>query len=159
MAEHIVATNRRARYDYFIEDTLEAGIVLQGAEAKSARAHHVSLQEAHATVENGEVWLHGMRIARYDNSSEEADPYRSRKLLLHQAQIDRLQRRVQEKGYTLIPLRMYFSRSGYAKIELGLCRGKRQYDKREAIRQREFERQKQRALREHAHEDRNPLPR
>ena len=150
MAERTVATNRRARYEYFIEDRIDAGIVLEGCEVKSVRAHHVSLQDAYATVENGQVWLHNMHVAPYKASSQEnPDPYRSRKLLLHKSQIDRLHRRVRQKGYTLIPLRMYFSGSGYAKIELGLCRGKREYDKREAIREREFERDKQRALREH----------
>ena len=148
MDERVVAANRRAGHDYFIEDRLSAGIVLHGSEAKSVRARHVSLQEAYATVVNGEVWVHNMRIAPYANSRENLDPYRSRKLLLHKSEIDRLQRRVQQKGYTLIPLRMYFSDSGYAKVELGLCRGKRQYDKREAIHEREFERQKQRALHE-----------
>ena len=150
MGKQIIATNRRARHDYFVEDTLAAGIVLEGSEVKSVRARHVSLQEAYGTVENGEVRVHNMRIAPYANASDTPDPYRSRKLLLHKSQIDRLHRRVQQKGYTLIPLRMYFSDSGYAKIDLGLCRGKRQYDKREAIREREFERQKQRALHERA---------
>lgn len=149
MGNKTVSTNRRARYDYFIDDTIEAGIVLEGCEVKSVRAHHVSLQEAYATVQGGEVWLHNMRIAPYNSSQQNADPDRSRKLLLRKAQINRLNRRVRQKGYTLIPLRMYFSGSGYAKIELGLCRGKREYDKREAILQREFERRKQQALREH----------
>ena len=150
MAREIVATNRRARYDYFIDETMEAGIVLAGSEVKSVRGHHVSLQEAYATVENGQVWVHNMHIAPYENSQEDRDPYRSRKLLLGKAEIKRLERRVRQKGYTLIPVRMYFSGSGYAKIELGLCRGKRQYDKREAIRAREFERRTQRALEERA---------
>lgn len=148
MPEQIVATNRRARYDYFIDDTIEAGIVLEGGEVKSVRAHHISLQEAYATVEGGEVWVHNMRIAPYRQAQDNPDPYRLRKLLLRKGQIKRLQRRVRQKGYTLIPLRMYFSNSGYAKVELGLCRGKREYDKREAILQREFERRKERALSE-----------
>ena len=149
MAKETVSTNRRARYDYFIDATIEAGIVLEGGEVKSVRAYHVSLQEAYATVEDGEVWLHNMYIAPYKASQDTPEPYRSRKLLLRKAQINRLERRVRQKGYTLIPLRMYFSGSGYAKIELGLCRGKREYDKREAILQREFERRKQAALREY----------
>ncbi len=149
MAERTVATNRRAGYEYFIEDRIDTGIVLAGCEVKSVRAHHVSLQEAYAAVENGEVWLHNMHIAPYKPASRSnPDPYRSRKLLLHKSQIERLHRRVRQKGYTLIALRMYFSESGYAKIELGLCRGKREYDKREAIHAREFERRTQQALHE-----------
>jgi len=144
-----VATNRRARYDYFIDDKLAAGIVLEGPEVKSVRARHVSLGEAYATVENGEVWLHSMRISPYQPATlQNPDPTRSRKLLLRKTEIHRLERRVREKGYTLIPLRMYFSPSGYAKIELGLCRGKTKYDKREAIAEREYERRKQQALSE-----------
>jgi len=150
MAERTVATNRRARYDYFIDETMEVGIVLEGSEVKSVRAHRVSLQEAYATVAGGQVWVHNMHITPYENSQDESDPRRSRKLLLKKSEIRRLARKVRQKGYTLIPLRMYFSGSGYAKIALGLCRGKRQYDKREAIRAREFERRKQRALEERA---------
>ena len=150
MAERTVATNRRARYDYFIDDTMEVGIVLEGSEVKSVRAHRVSLQEAYATVAGGQVWLYNMHITPYENSQDESDPHRVRKLLLKKSEIRRLARKVRQKGYTLIPLRMYFSGSGYAKIALGLCRGKRQYDKRETIRAREFERRTQRALEERA---------
>jgi len=150
MAPETVATNRRAGYDYFIDETMEVGIVLEGSEVKSVRAHRVSLQETYAAVEGGQVWVHNMHIAPYENSQDESDPRRSRKLLLRKSEIRRLERKVRQKGYTLIPLRMYFSGSGYAKIALGLCRGKRQYDKREAIRAREFERRKQRALEERA---------
>lgn len=144
-----VATNRRAWHDYFVDDSLEAGIVLEGAEVKSVRARHVSIAEAYASVVGGEVWLHGMRISPYDPARDNPEPTRDRKLLLNRRQIHRLQRSVREKGYTLIPLKMYFSDRGFAKIEIGLCRGKRQYDKREVIAEREFERRKQRALAEH----------
>ncbi len=149
MSSSVVATNRRARHDYFIDDTIEAGIVLQGPEVKSVRARHVSLSEAYATVEDGEVWLHGMRISPYQPAvHQNPPPTRSRKLLLKKQEIRRLARRVREKGYTLIPLRMYFAPSGYAKVELGLCKGKTKYDKRETIAKREYERRKQQALSE-----------
>ena len=139
--ERNVATNRRAYHDYFIEDKLEAGIELQGPEVKSVRAHHVSLAEAHAEMRDGEVWLLGAHITPYRAAHTVVDPLRTRKLLLTKGEIRRLERRVLQKGYTLIPLRMYFARSGYAKVEVGLCRGKRQYDKREAITRREVARE------------------
>ena len=145
-----VASNRRAYHDYFVEDSLEAGIALQGSEVKSIRAHHVNIAEAHATVVNGQVWLHGMRISPYGPARDNAEPTRDRKLLLTAREIRRLERGVREKGYTLIPLKIYFNARGYAKIQLGLCRGKRQFDKREAIAEREFERRTQRAIAEHA---------
>jgi SsrA-binding protein len=145
----LVASNRRARHDYFVDESLEAGLVLAGSEVKSVRSHHVSITEAYATVEGGQVWLHGMRISPYEPARDNTEPTRDRKLLLKTREIRRLERALREKGYTLIPLRLYFNSRGYAKIELGLCRGKRQYDKREAIAEREFERRKQRALAEH----------
>ena len=144
-----VATNRRAHHDYFVEDSLEAGLVLEGAEVKSVRARHVSIGEAYAAVAGGEVWLHGMRISPYAPARDNPEPTRDRKLLLTARDIRRLERGVREKGYTLIPLRLYFNERGYAKVELGLCRGKRQYDKREAIAEREAERRTQRTLAEH----------
>ena len=143
-----VATNRRARHDYFIDSSVEAGIALEGAEVKSVRARHVSLAEAYATVVNGEVWLHSMRISPYEPARDNPDPTRPRKLLLSRREIRRLQRQVREKGLTLIPLKMYFNSRGYAKIELGVCRGKREFDKREAIADREYERRTQQALAE-----------
>jgi SsrA-binding protein len=145
-----IATNRRARHDYSVEDVMEVGLVLEGAEVKSLRAHQGNISEAYATVTGGQVWLRGMRISPYAPARDNADPTRDRKLLLSRREIRRLERAVREKGYTLIPLRLYFSPSGYAKIELGLCRGRREYDKREAIAEREFERRTQRALAEHA---------
>ena len=144
-----VATNRRARYDYFIEDTFEAGLALKGAEVKSLREHHVSIQEAHAALEGGEVWLYNMHIAPYKPASQEdLNPYRRRKLLLRKSEIRRLNRAVQQKGYTLVPLKIYFTQRGYAKVLLGLARGKRQYDKREAIKERDSRRRTEWALRE-----------
>jgi SsrA-binding protein len=144
-----IATNRRARHDYSVEETLEVGLVLEGSEVKSLRAHQANIGEAYGTVTGGQVWLHGMRINPYAPARDNAEPTRDRKLLLSRREIHRLQRAVREKGYTLIPLRLYFSPNGYAKIELGLCRGRREYDKREAIAEREFERRTQRALAEH----------
>jgi len=136
-------------HDYFVDDSLEAGLVLAGSEVKSLRAHHVSIGEAYATVASGEVWLHAMRIAPYDPARDNTEPTRTRKLLLRRQEIRKLERAVREKGFTLIPLKVYFSDRGFAKVLIGLCRGKREYDKREAIAEREFERRKQRALAEH----------
>lgn len=148
--DRVAATNRRAFHDFFIDDKVEAGIALLGPEVKSVRAHHVSLSEAHAEIRDGEVWLLGVHIKPYTATSHtELDPVRPRKLLLTKGEIGRLDRQVRQKGYTLVPLRIYFAPSGYAKVELGLARGKRQFDKRESIAEREAERQDQRALREH----------
>lgn len=143
----IVATNRRARHEYEIIDKIEAGIELTGPEVKSVRAHRVSLAEGYATVEDGEVWLHGVHIARYNAGGyAHQNPTRPRKLLLHKREIARLERDVRQKGVTLIPLRMYFAPSGYAKVELGVCRGKKQYEKREAIKRRDEQRRTDQAL-------------
>jgi SsrA-binding protein len=145
----VVATNRRARHDYAIDDTVEAGIVLIGSEIKSIRAGKVNLRDSYASIEEGEVWLHNTHIAPYDPASRFGhEPRRRRKLLLHKKQIARLSSRVQEKGYTLVPLRLYL-RNNRAKIELALARGKRQYDKRAAIAKREDQRRAERAQREH----------
>ena len=144
----VVATNRKAYHDYDIEDTIEAGIVLIGSEIKSIRAGRVNLRDSYAIIKDGEVWLLNTHIAPYDPASRFGhEPRRPRKLLLHRRQIARLASRVQEKGYTLIPLRMYI-RDNLAKVELALARGKRQYEKRAAIAKREDERRMQRALRE-----------
>ena len=149
MSDGTVATNRRARYDYFIDDTFEACLELRGAEVKSLRAHHVSIQEAYAAVEGSEVWLYNMHIAPYKPASDEnVEPYRPRKLLLHKSEIRRLHRAVRQKGYTLVPLKIYFTDQGYAKVQIGLAKGKRQYDKREALKERDFRRRADRALRD-----------
>ncbi len=150
MSESTVATNRRAWHDYFVERRLEAGIVLAGNEVKSARAHHVSLQEAYVEVRGGEVWVIGMRISPYQTGAGQPQlpPDRDRKLLVNKREIRQLERQVRQKGYTLIPLRMYFNDRGYAKVEIGLCRGKRQYDKREALKERDEKRRTERALSE-----------
>jgi SsrA-binding protein len=145
-----VATNRRAYHDYFVEDKLEAGIALAGSEVKSVRAHHVSLQEAFIEIRKGEAWAVGMRISPYQTGAGQPDllPDRPRKLLLRRRELEQLDRHVRQKGSTLIPLRMYFSEGGYAKVEVGVCRGKRQYDKREALKERDERRRTDRALAE-----------
>jgi SsrA-binding protein len=143
-----IATNRRARHDYFIDDRLEAGIALTGTEVKSLRDGRCSLQEAFARVEDGECWLYGMHIAPYEAGNRfNVDPLRRRRLLLHRREIRQLGRATERRGLTLVPLRVYFRR-GYAKIELGVARGKRQYDKRETIKKRDAERDLERALSE-----------
>jgi SsrA-binding protein len=149
MAEReLVALNRRARHDYDIMETYEAGIVLTGTEIESVRAHRVNLMDAYAAVEGHEVWLHNMHISPYEpGSRENVASRRSRKLLLHRREINRLLGRTTEKGLTLIPLRVYLQR-GYAKVEIGLARGRRQYDKRAAIAAREARREEDRAFAE-----------
>ena len=143
----VIATNRRARHEYEILDRIEAGIELTGPEVKSARARRVSLAEGYAIVEDGEVWLHGVHIARYEAGGYAAqNPTRPRRLLLHRREIKRLARDVQQKGHTLVPLRMYFSPRGYAKVELGVCRGKREYEKRESIKRRDEQRRAEQAI-------------
>jgi len=141
-----VATNRRARHEYWIEETHEAGIALTGTEVKSLRAGHVNLADAFARVEGGEAWLHHLHISPYEQGNiQNHDPMRTRKLLLHKREILRLGARVQQRGYTLVPLRIYFRR-GVAKVELGLARGRHTYDKRERIAERDAERRIARAL-------------
>jgi SsrA-binding protein len=143
----IVASNRRARHDFEILDTFEAGVALVGPEVKSLRNGKASLSDGYAFIRRGEVFLANVHIGPYDQASREnVEPRRERKLLLHRAEIDRLATKVAERGLTLIPLRLYFRR-GRAKVEIGLCRGKRRHDKREAIRERETDRDLQRTLR------------
>jgi len=147
-SERTVATNRKARHDYHIEESFEAGIALTGSEIKSVRAGRVNLRDSYAIVRNGELWLINSHIAPYDPASRQNhEPRRNRKLLMHRRQINRLEGQVQERGYTLVPLRMYL-RGSKAKVELALARGKRQYDKRETIAKREAGRQIERALKE-----------
>lgn len=133
----VVATNRRARHDYLIEDTFEAGMVLTGSEIKSIRGGQVSLGDSYATVREGELWLINAHISPYNQASyENHEPRRDRKLLMHRREINRLTGKLQEKGLTLVPLRLYLKNSR-AKIELGLGRGKKLYDKRQSMRERE----------------------
>ena len=149
-SEHkkILTENRKARHDYFIDDEYEAGMVLLGTEVKSLRLGRVNLKDSYAKIKNGEVFVHQMHIgqypfAHYDNH----DPLRPRKLLLHNHEIRKLIGKVQEKGYSLIPLRVYF-KNGKVKLSLALARGKRKYDKREAIRERDGKRDMQRSLKD-----------
>jgi SsrA-binding protein len=144
----VVATNRKAYHEYQFHDTYEAGLVLVGSEIKSIRAGRVSLQEGFVLLENGEAWLVNVHIAHYEPASRQNhDPKRRRKLLLHRREIERLQSRVQEKGYTVVPTRLYL-KDGRAKVEIALARGKKLYDKREAIAKRDSQRQVERALKE-----------
>ena len=139
-----VATNRRARHDYQIIETVEAGIVLRGSEVKTLREGKASLQDAYAAVEGGELVLH-MQIPAYSHTGYEGhEPTRPRKLLLHRREIDQLARKVAERGLTLVPLRLYF-KGHLVKVDLGLARGKRAYDKRQAVAKRDAEREMARA--------------
>ncbi|MEX0992133.1 MAG: SsrA-binding protein SmpB [Actinomycetota bacterium] len=141
-----VATNRRARFDYEILEDLQAGIVLTGPEVKSLRAGQCSLSEAYARVRDGEVWLENMHIARYEQAKPgEIDERRPRKLLLHRREIERLIGKTAEKGLTLIPMRVYFSH-GIAKCQLGLGKGKKRHEKRQAIAERESKREIEREI-------------
>lgn len=143
-----VATNRKARHDYQVLDTVEAGIVLTGTEIKSVRSGRVNLRDSYATIRRGEVWLINTHISTYAQANRENhEPRRDRKLLLHRHEIDRLSRKVVEKGWTMVPLSLYL-KNGKAKVELALVRGKRQYDKREAIAKRDLERQVRRAVKD-----------
>jgi len=143
----VIATNRRARFDYDIVDDFEAGLVLTGSEIKSLRAGKANLKDSFGHVRNGEVWLVGAYIAPYSFAREGGhDPERSRKLLLHRHEIDRITGALAEKGLTLVPMRLYL-RDGKAKVQIGLGRGKRTVDKRADIRKREHEREMERARR------------
>jgi SsrA-binding protein len=143
--DRTVITNRRARHDYLVLDTYEAGVMLVGPEVKSIRDGRANLQDAYARVEDGEVWLHGMHVSPYAYSRGEHDPVRRRKLLLHHGEIDELARKTQERGVTIVPLRVYF-KDGRAKVELAVARGKRHYDKRQAIAARDAKREAERVL-------------
>lgn len=147
--EKVVATNRKAFHDYFIEERYEAGILLQGTEVKSLREGRVNLQDSYASVRGSEMFLHQCHISPYSHGNiMNHDPTRVRKLLLHRAEIHKLLGKTQQKGLTLIPLRIYFSKRGYAKVELGLAKGKKLYDRRETIKTREAGREVQRAIKE-----------
>lgn len=148
----VVATNRKARYEYDIEDRYEAGIALTGTEIKSVRAGAVSLAEGYVTIRNDEMWLMDVHIAVYEQAGIWThDPRRARKLLLHRREIDRLHRAAQEPGYTIVPLRMYLKR-GYAKLEIGVAKGKHHYDKRQVIANRDAKRRMRREMKEYARE-------
>lgn len=144
----MVATNRKAHHLYHIVDTYEAGIALVGTEVKSLRQGKVSFKDSYATVEKGEIFLHNMHISPYDQASRfNHDPTRSRKLLLHRVEIKRLLGKTTERGFTLVPLKIYF-KDKVAKLELALAIGKRLFDRRKAIKDREVQRELRRALKE-----------
>jgi len=146
-ADRLVAQNRKASHDYTILDTIEAGLVLAGTEVKSLRNGKASLQESWAAIENGEVFVHQLHIPPYEQGNRwNLDPVRSRKLLLHRSEIDKLRKAVEQKGHTLIPLKLYFTR-GRAKLLIGVAKGRKSHDKREAIAERDARREMDRARR------------
>jgi SsrA-binding protein len=147
-AERVFSSNRRAYHEYEVMDSMEAGIVLTGTEIKSVRAGKVNLRDSYARVQQGEVMLYNMHVSPYDQGNIwNHDPLRPRKLLLHRKQIDKLAEQSQAQGLTLIPLRLY-AKKGFAKLEIAVARGKRQYDKRAAIADRESKRELDRAVKE-----------
>ncbi len=142
-----IATNRRARHDYEILETVEAGIALRGTEVKSLRQGQITFKDSYATIRNTEAWLVGCHISPYSHGTDaNHDPERDRKLLLHRREIERLTGKIAERGLTLVPLRLYF-KEGRAKVELGLARGKKLHDKRSALREREVRREMDKAVR------------
>lgn len=144
----VLAQNRKASHDYFIEETMEAGIVLTGTEIKSIRQGKANLKDSFARISNGEAWLLNMHISPFEQGNRfNVDPTRTRKLLLHRGQIDKLLGHMKEKGYALVPLKIYV-RNGYAKVLLGLAKGKKNYDKRQDLAKKDAQRDIQRALRE-----------
>ena len=147
----VVANNKKARHDYFIEETYEAGITLTGTEIKSVRQSRVSLKESYARIEKEEVFLYGMNISPYEQGNRfNVDPVRPRKLLLHKREIRKLIGYTTLKGLTLVPLRMYINDRGRAKVELAVARGKKEYDKRHDIAKRDADRRMQQAMRKHS---------
>jgi SsrA-binding protein len=145
----IVAENRRARFDYYIEDTFEAGLALQGTEVKALRAGEASIAESYAEVKDGQVWLINANIPEYSPGNRlNHEPRRPRKLLLHEREIEKFVGAVERKGMTLVPLSVYFNRTGRAKVELALAKGKQTHDKRASIKERDWKRDKARILRD-----------
>jgi len=145
----LIASNRKARFEYTIVETIEAGISLAGTEVKSLREGKANLTDAYAYLDDGEIILKGLHITAYSHTSQnKLDPHRDRNLLLHKTEIRWLIGKVRQKGFTLVPLRLYFNARGIAKVELGLAKGKREYDKRRVIADKEAERDMQRALKE-----------
>jgi SsrA-binding protein len=143
-----VAANRKAMHDYTIEDAYEAGVVLTGTEIKSVRAGRVNLRDGYVQIKDGEAWLLNVHISPYDfGNRENHEPKRERKLLLHRQEIRRLQSKVNERGWTIVPLRVYL-KEGRAKVEIALARGKRLYDKRDAVAERDMDRDLQRAVKD-----------
>jgi SsrA-binding protein len=146
--DRVAISNRRARHEYFIVDVYECGIVLVGSEVKSIRDGRANLSDAYARIDNGEVWLYGMHVSPYPFTRDNPDPDRKRKLLLHRSEIGRIVGKLSEAGLTLVPLKVYFD-NGKAKVELAVARGKRQWDKRQAMAERDAKRETDRAIRHH----------
>ena len=145
----LVAANKKARHDYFIEATYEAGIVLTGTEIKSVRAGKVSIKESYAKVENGEIIIYGMHISPYEQGNRyNVEPLRPRKLLLHKKEINKLYGETKNTSLTIVPLSMYINEDGRAKVEIGLARGKKNYDKRATIAKKDADRKMDRAIKE-----------
>lgn len=145
--DRVIATNRRARHEYDILETVEAGLVLRGTEVKALREGQVTFKDSYATIRNGEAWLVGCHVSPYSHGTDaNHDPERDRKLLLHRREIARLTGKVAERGLTLVPLRLYF-KDGRVKAEIGLARGRKLHDKRSAIREREVRREMDKAVR------------
>lgn len=144
----LVANNKKARHDYFIEETYEAGMVLTGTEIKSVRQGKVSIKESYAKVRDGEVFIIGMNISPYEQGNIfNVDPLRERKLLLNKREINKIESMITTKGKTLVPLKVYINEKGYAKMELGIAQGKKNYDKRHDIAKRDADRRMQKAMR------------
>ena len=142
----LIASNKKARYEYAIEDTFEAGMMLTGTEVKSLRAGRASLIDGYAAIKDGEVWLHGIHIAEYTEGTwNNHEPRRPRKLLLHGKEIDKLIQKTKEKGFTIVPLSLYF-KDGKAKVEIAIARGKKIHDKRQALAERQVTRETARAI-------------
>ena len=149
----IIAQNRRARHDYFVLDTWEAGIELKGTEVKSMRLGKCNLKDCYAQVKNGELWVYGMHISPYEQGNIfNRDPLRPKKLLAHKMQIRKLNAQQMQEGLTLVPLSIYLS-DGLVKLELGVCKGKKNYDKRDAMQERDTQREMQRAMRDSRRSD------
>ena len=147
--QNVVAENRRARFDYSIEDKFEAGLMLQGTEVKALRAGQATIAESYAEAKDGEVWLINANIPEYSHGNRlNHEPKRPRKLLLNQREINKMMGAVERKGMTLVPMSIYFNKTGRAKVELGLAKGRKAQDKREYIKDRDWKRDKQRLLRE-----------
>lgn len=146
MSEKLIANNKKAYYDYFIEDKIEAGICLQGTEVKSLRLGKCSIKESYIKITNGEVFIIGMHISTYENGNiYNHEETRTRRLLLKKSEILKLQQQVDKNGYTLVPLRVYFSNQ-YAKVEIGLAKGKKKYDKRQSLKEKDMKRQIERRI-------------
>ena len=142
MSKKVVSTNKKAFHDYTIESTIEAGVVLTGPEVKSLRAGRASMRDGYAAIEKDEVWLHNVHISSYAHATNiSTDPLRTRKLLLNRREIKKLTGKVKERGFALIPIRIYFITNGKVKIELGLARGKKMYDKRATLKKKQTDRE------------------